>query len=152
MNYIKREYVRDGRAPIPKNELTSRIMSAIRGKNTKPEIMFRKALYKNNIRGYRVHWKKAVGNPDIAFVSKKIAIFVHGCFWHRCPHCHPHVPKSHSYYWQDKFNKNVQRDIRYQEQLKKLGWETIVIWECQIKNDIKKCISRTKKILKKILL
>ncbi len=140
--------MRDGRAPIPKNELTSRIMSSIKGKNTKPEITLRKALSDNSIRGYRVHWKKVIGNPDIAFVGRKIAIFVHGCFWHRCPYCHPHVPKTHSSYWQDKFNKNVQRDKRYQEQLKKTGWKSIVIWECESKNDINECVNRIRNVLK----
>ena len=143
----KKTYMRDGRAPIPKNELTSKIMSSIKGKNTKPELMLRKALSNSNIRGYRVHWKKVIGNPDIAFVSKKIAIFVHGCFWHRCPHCHPHVPRSHSSYWQEKFSKNVQRDKRYQEQLKKMGWKTIIIWECESKKDINICVNRIGNVL-----
>lgn len=130
-------YIRDGRAPIPKKEITSKVMSSIKDRNTKPEIMLRKAFWKNNIRGYRLHWKKVPGRPDIAFPGRKIAVFVHGCFWHRCPHCQPNTPKSNSEFWQSKFEKNVERDKKKLDQLKKQGWKTLVMWECQIKSDIK---------------
>jgi DNA mismatch endonuclease, patch repair protein len=147
-NKLKRkEYVRDGRAPIPKKEKTSEIMSAIKGKNTKPEIMLRKSLFENNIRGYRIHWKKAPGNPDICFPGRKIAIFVHGCFWHRCPHCNLHIPKSHSEYWTNKFNKNIERDIRHQNELKQLGWRFLIFWECQIKKNLSDCVCKIKKTI-----
>ncbi len=145
--YTKREYLRDGRAPIPEKEETSRIMSAIKGKDTKPEMLLRKSLYKNNIRGYRVHWKKAPGNPDICFPGMKFAIFVHGCFWHRCPYCNLHIPKSHSEYWTNKFKENVERDIRHQNELKQLEWKSLVLWECEIKKNLSNCISRVKHLI-----
>lgn len=90
------EYLRDGRAPIPDSEITSRVMSSNKGKNTKPEILMRDALRQIGIPGYRLHWKKAPGRPDIAYPGKKIAIFVHGCYWHRCPHCDLPLPKTNT--------------------------------------------------------
>ena len=77
MKSRKRMYLRDGRAPIPKNEVTSRVMSANKGKNTKPEILLRKTLWKAGHRGFRTNYKKAPGRPDIAFPKKKVAVFVH---------------------------------------------------------------------------
>ncbi len=143
-----RTYKRDGRAPIPKNEVTSRVMSSIRGKNTKPEIILRKGLWFNGLKGYRLHWTKVPGKPDICYPTKKLAIFVHGCYWHRCPHCQPHSPKSHSEYWENKFLKNVERDFRHQIELKNLGWQYIVIWECEMKKDIDTQIQTVKKALR----
>ncbi len=131
---IKRAYIRDGRAPIPKREATSRVMSANKAKNTKPEIALRKALYNNGIRGYRLNWKKAPGRPDIAFPGKKIAVFVNGCFWHRCPICKPKMPISNLEFWKEKFRKNKLRDKRKVRELEKLGWMVIVAWECQIRD------------------
>lgn len=128
----KKAYIRDGRAPIPKRELTSRIMSRIRGKNTKPELLLRKALCQAGLRGYRLHWHKAPGRPDICYPSKKIAIFVHGCFWHRCPHCKPAMPKSHQTFWREKFRKNKLRDKKKLRLLRKEGWKVFCFWECQI--------------------
>jgi DNA mismatch endonuclease (patch repair protein) len=112
-------------------------MSLIKAKNTKPELILRKALWRNNIRGYRLHWKKIPGKPDIVFPGKKIAIFVNGCFWHRCPHCQLSLPKSHSEFWQTKFDKNVERDLKKLNELDKLGWKTLVIWECELKDPTK---------------
>ena len=76
-------YVRDKRSPVPKSEAASRVMSANRGRDTGPELRLRRALWAAGRRGYRLHYKKAPGRPDIAYPSRKIAIFVHGCFWHR---------------------------------------------------------------------
>ena len=127
-----RSYVRDGRAPIPESEVTSRIMSAIKGINTKPELKFRKALNIYNVRGYKLHYKQIPGKPDICFTKKKLAVFIHGCFWHRCPYCKPHKPKTHTEYWENKFSNNVSRDIRIKRALHKIGWRYVTIWECQI--------------------
>lgn len=133
-------YIRDGRAPIPEKEITSKIMSSIKSKNTKPEITLRKALWKEGIRGYRLHWNKIPGKPDIAFPSKRIAIFVNGCYWHRCPNCNPKVPKSNTKFWLEKFNKNINRDHKKTEELKELGWTVLTLWECQIKNNLGACV------------
>lgn len=125
------QYVRDKRSPVPKSENVSRVMSANKAKDTKPEILLRKALWKAGLRGYRLHYKKVPGRPDIAFVSKKIAIFVHGCFWHRCPHCDYSLPKNNRKFWEKKFKKNVERDKRKIRELRKLEWKVFVIWECK---------------------
>lgn len=130
-----KEYIRDGRAPIPVKETTSRIMSSIKDRNTKPELILRKALWHNGVKGYRKHWKKVPGRPDIAFPGEKLAVFVNGCFWHRCPICNPPMPKSHSEFWYNKFSNNIKRDQKKIEQLKKKGWKIITIWECQLKNN-----------------
>jgi DNA mismatch endonuclease (patch repair protein) len=140
-------YSRDGRAPIPEKESTSKIMSAIKDKNTKPEVLLRQKLRERGIIGYRIHWKKAPGKPDIAFPGKKIAVFVHGCFWHRCPNCSLPVPRTHFDYWNAKFAKNVNRDSKTAQLLADLGWTSIVIWECEIQSDIEKY---AQKVIKKI--
>lgn len=131
-----KSYIRDGRAPIPDREITSVIMSSIRGRDTKPEVMLRKALWHAGMRGYRVNWKWAAGRPDVCFPGKKVAVFVHGCFWHRCPTCKPALPKSHRGFWRDKFTKNIARDRLRQLQLRNEGWRVIVVWECQTRNAI----------------
>jgi DNA mismatch endonuclease (patch repair protein) len=129
-------YLRDGRAPVPVKEATSRVMSANKGRNTKPELLLRRALYQNGMKGYRLNWKKVPGRPDIAFPGRKVAIFVHGCFWHRCPLCNLATPKSNQNFWSKKFEKNVERDRAKQQQLKLMGWQVLTIWECQIKKNI----------------
>jgi len=129
------DYIRDGRAPIPESEVTSRVMSRIRGKDTKPELVLRRALREVGAPGYRLHWKKAPGRPDIAYPGRKLAVFVHGCYWHRCPHCGPSMPKTHTDFWQKKFERNQERDARKVRELEDAGWDVIVVWECQLKKD-----------------
>ena len=138
MRIVAKTYLRDGRAPIPNKEITSRIMSSIRAKNTKPELSLRNVLWKTGLRGYRLHWKGANGRPDICYPGKKIAIFVQGCFWHQCPYCKPGIPKSHSKFWRNKFRANKKRDEQKEMSLKKAGWQVIVFWECQIKKNANK--------------
>ena len=138
------KYIRDGRAPVPKNENISRVMSANKSTNTKPELLLRKALWQNNIKGYRLHWKKVPGKPDIAFPGRKVAIFVNGCFWHRCPICNPPLPKSNVYFWENKFRNNNDRDRNKIQALSDLGWKVITIWECQINQNIITQIDRIK--------
>jgi DNA mismatch endonuclease (patch repair protein) len=133
---MERQFYRDGRAPIPLDVGTSLRMSGNKGKHTKPELIIRKALWRDDIKGYRLHWKKILGQPDITFPSRKFAIFINGCFWHRCPHCKPHLPRSNELFWIKKFEANVQRDQRKNIVLADMGWQTITIWECQIKKDI----------------
>ena len=145
----KRKYIRDGRAPIPKKEVTSRVMSSIKAKNTQPEILLRKALVKNGLVGYRLHWEKAVGRPDICYPGRKIAIFVHGCFWHRCPRCHPKIPTSHKGFWKEKFRKNVQRDKKKKRLLENDSWEVLTFWECQVRKRITFCVKKTKRVYRK---
>ncbi|MCD4821726.1 MAG: very short patch repair endonuclease [Methanococcoides sp.] len=143
---MKKEYIRDGRAPIPKSDVTSRVMSANVGKNTKPELILRKALRDISIPGYRLHWKKAVGHPDIAYPGKKIAIFVNGCYWHRCPFCDLPLPKSNIEFWTNKFKKNIERDAEKKRKLEEDGWKVLVFWECQIKENVQNCAKKVKEL------
>lgn len=143
------EYLRDGRAPIPDSEITSRVMSSNKGKDTKPEIKMRDALRQIGIPGYRLHWKKAPGRPDIAYPGKKIAIFVHGCYWHRCPHCNLPLPKSNTGFWYEKFRRNKERDKKKIKALEDEGWDVLVFWECEIKSDVLGCAQKVKDLYEK---
>lgn len=116
-------------------------MQANKAKNTKPELQLRKALRCNGYGGYRLHWK-VVGKPDICYPGKKIAIFVNGCFWHRCPFCNPPMPETNIDFWKEKFSKNVLRDKKNTNQLKNEGWIVLVVWECEIKNSLDDVVAR----------
>jgi DNA mismatch endonuclease (patch repair protein) len=121
-------------------------MSRIRGKNTSPEIKLRKLLFSNGVRGYRIH-HNLPGKPDIVFVKKKIAIFVDGCFWHKCP-ADFQEPETRKDFWMKKINSNVERDRNVDDQLQKEGWGVIRIWEHEMRKEpdyvIKKIISLLK--------
>lgn len=110
-------------------------MQGNKRKNTKPELLVRKRLREAGYTGYRLDWAKAPGRPDIAFPGRKIAIFVNGCYWHRCPHCNPSMPKKNVSFWEAKFRRNVERDKRALGELEQLGWTAITIWECELKRD-----------------
>ena len=126
--------------PEPLNEGVSRSMRSNKRKDTRPEIILRKALRDAGKSGYRLQWK-AAGHPDICYPGRKVAIFVNGCFWHRCPYCNLPLPKHNAEYWQQKFVRNVARDARVKEQLESEGWKVIIIWECKIKQDLPSCVS-----------
>jgi DNA mismatch endonuclease (patch repair protein) len=143
------KYLRDGRAPIPESEKISRVMSANRGEDTSPEMMLRGALRESGLSGYRLHWKNAPGRPDIAYPGKRVAIFTHGCYWHRCPHCDLPLPKSHTDFWNKKFERNKERDERKLKELEEAGWTTIVVWECRIKDDLESAIDNIRSVLEK---
>ena len=140
-------YIRDNRSPKPLNESTSKVMSANKSKNTKPEVALRKALWSEGHRGYRLNWKNVPGRPDIAYPGKKIAIFVNGCFWHRCPKCNLPLPKTNTDFWKEKFDKNVKRDKKKNDELLSLNWIVLVFWECDIKSNISNSIQKIKKVL-----
>ena len=102
-------------------------MSRIRGQNTLPELIVRKILSSNNIRGYRLD-SIICGKPDIVFTKYKIAIFIDGCFWHKCPICFK-MPKQNKKFWSTKINRNAERDNEVNKQLKREGWTVIRLWE-----------------------
>lgn len=109
-------------------------MQGNKGKNTKPELILRRKLREAGLNGYRLHWK-VPGKPDIAWPGKKVAIFVNGCFWHRCPRCNLPTPKSNVEYWVMKFDRNVERDAENIQALEDAGWKIHVVWECQLKKN-----------------
>ena len=108
----------------------SRMMAGIQGKNTSPEMHVRRALYSRGYR-YRLHVKKLPGSPDIVMRSKRVAIFVNGCFWHRHAHCRfAKLPATRPEFWSDKLGKNVDRDQRNLTALRTVGWRVLIVWEC----------------------
>ena len=109
-------------------------MKGNKRKDTKPELILRKALREAGFRGYRLQWK-VNGHPDICYPGRKVAIFVNGCFWHRCPYCHLPTPKHNREFWEEKFERNIDRDRRNKASLEMQGWTVITVWECQIKKD-----------------
>lgn len=110
------------------------IMSRVRGKDTSPELIVRSLIHKLGYR-FRLHRKDLPGKPDIVFPSRRKAIFVHGCFWHG-HECYrgSRTPKTNNVYWKEKIERNVRRDKARQRELDLLGWRTLIIWECQIKD------------------
>lgn len=119
-------------APLDDVEpLRRRIMSAVRGRDTKPEMTVRRLLHSMSYR-YRLHRKDLPGRPDIVFGHRRKAIFVHGCFWHRHPGCSKATsPKTRSKFWTEKFERNVERDTQVEARLTELGWKTLTVWECE---------------------
>ena len=116
------------------SEQRSRNMSAIKSKNTKPEIKVRKVLHSMGYR-FRLHSKDLPGSPDIVLPKYKTVIFVHGCFWHRHENCkYASNPKTRKEFWNKKFTENKKRDSEIQEKIKILDWRSVVIWECETKN------------------
>jgi len=112
----------------------SEIMSRVRSRDTKPELVVRRIAHGLGFR-YRLHRKDLPGCPDIVFPRYRSVIFVHGCFWHRHPSCkHASSPKTRVEYWEDKFRGNVARDARNTTLLRDLGWRVMVIWECETKD------------------
>lgn len=123
-------------------EKRSKITSNIKSKDTTIELVVRKHLFANGFR-YRKNDKRLPGKPDIVLPKYKTVIFIHGCFWHGHGMCiFSHKPKSRITFWEDKINKNIERDLKHQQQLKIMGWKVIVLWECQIKKNTEKCLSQ----------
>lgn len=113
-------------------EKRSQIMSKVKNKNTSPEITIRKLLYSLGYR-YRLYKKWLPGSPDIVFISKKKAIFVHGCLWHGHNCKRAKLPDANKEEWRNKIIVNIERDNQAFNRLKDMGWNYLVIWQCEIK-------------------
>ncbi len=122
-------------------------MSKIRRSNTKLEVLFRKHIWKMGMRGYRID-AAVDGRPDIYFPRKKIAVFIDGCFWHKCPKCFIR-PKSKNKYWDKKIKHNVKRDREVDKKLKKQGIAVLRFWGHELKKNINKCVISLKKCYEK---
>ena len=110
----------------------SRNMAAIRGRDTKPELLIRSGLHRQGYR-FRVNRKDLPGKPDIVLSRFHAVIFVHGCFWHRHKGCkNASNPKTKKTFWREKFKANVERDRKVQKELKSMGWSIQIIWECEL--------------------
>jgi DNA mismatch endonuclease (patch repair protein) len=113
-------------------EQRSARMSRIRGINTKPELLVRRLLHRMGYR-YRLHVTTLPGRPDIVFSTRRKAIFVHGCFWHRHSACKDAtLPKSRKQFWRQKLQANVERDRQQQHALIAKNWDLLVVWECEL--------------------
>lgn len=119
----------------------SKIMSHIKSKDTSVEMMVRRRLFAMGYR-YRVNYKALPGKPDIVFTKKKIAIFIHGCYWHGhgCGSRYAHTSQSNKAYWGPKIERTKQRDQEHIQALEDNGWKVIILWECQIKTDFETVI------------
>lgn len=114
-------------------ETRARMMSGIKGKNTRPELLVRRYLHARGLR-YRLHDRNLAGSPDLVLKRFKVAIFVHGCFWHRHHGCrYATTPKTRREFWVSKLEKNRTRDEASQQKLLMQGWRVAVVWECDLR-------------------
>ena len=125
----------------------SRVMRSIRSRGTKPEVLIRLALIRSRLKGWRMNILGLPGKPDFIFGDKKLAVFIDGCFWHGCKKCY-RGPKSNKLYWASKLRLNKARDIRNAKMLLSLGWNTLRLWEHEVRGDINGCIESIRRKLK----
>ncbi|HBE78100.1 MAG TPA: very short patch repair endonuclease [Firmicutes bacterium] len=129
-------------------EKRSWIMSRVKSKNTKPEIMVRSIIYHLGYR-FRLHRSDLPGKPDIVLSGRRKVIFVHGCFWHGHKECkRSGRPSSNIWFWEEKLNKNIERDKQYLRQLRESGWDALIVWQCELK-DVDRLIEKLQCFLNK---
>lgn len=132
-NMVKRR-MSDMPVDKPVDPTRSRIMKAILSKDTRPEMAVRRLMHSMGYR-FRLHARDLPGSPDLVFRRRKKAIFVHGCFWHRHEGCRKcSTPATRAEWWAEKLERNVRRDRRSVERLSEMGWESLIIWECEVKD------------------
>ncbi|GIK31881.1 MAG: very short patch repair endonuclease [Armatimonadetes bacterium] len=123
----------DLRETLEVRESVRRSMQANVSADTKPELRLRKALWTAGHRGYRINVRSLPGTPDVVFSRAKLAIFVHGCFWHGCSHCPRNLsPKTNAAFWRAKIEQNKERDTRTSGELERLGFQVVAVWECEL--------------------
>lgn len=125
-----------GMTDVMDRQTRSRVMARIRGRDTKPELLLRRALHARGFR-FRLNQRKLPGSPDIVLTKWRTAVFVHGCFWHRHQGCHKATtPSTNIEFWSAKFSANTARDQRALDALAALGWRSAVVWECALQTSI----------------
>jgi DNA mismatch endonuclease, patch repair protein len=146
-----RSPVRHARSRVPStilretlivSEATTRTMRANRSRNNRMEVRFRKALWAAGLRGYRLNVQALPGKPDVLFQRAQVAVFLNGCYWHRCPYCEPPRPKTNSRYWEAKFVYNRRRDEENTRALRARGFLVLVLWECRLEKSLSSAIAR----------
>lgn len=121
-------------------EQRKRIMAAVRSKNTTPELELRRALFEAGVRGWRCHYKRAPGKPDLAWPSLHVALFVDGAFWHG--HLSRHKPGRSGAYWDAKIAGNVERDRAADAALEAAGWAVVRVWDFEVRRDLASVVAR----------
>src|SRR6185437_12953890 len=108
----------------------SRIMAAVKSKNTSPEMIVRRLIHSLGLR-YQLHVRSLPGSPDLVFPARSRIVFIHGCFWHKhsCGRCR--IPATNRKYWLEKIAANAKRDVKTVRRLRAMGWSVMVVWECQ---------------------
>jgi DNA mismatch endonuclease, patch repair protein len=124
------------------------IMSAVRAKDTTPELVLRRRLYASGVRGWRCHYRRAPGTPDLAWPRLRLAVFVDGAFWHGHPS--RHVPGRSGAYWDEKIRANVARDRRVDEELRAGGWSVVRLWDFEISRDLDTAVRRVREALEAV--
>jgi DNA mismatch endonuclease (patch repair protein) len=132
--------------PLTRSERSER-MSRIRNTDTKPEMIVRRLVHGMGYR-YRLHVSKLTGKPDLAFFPRHKVIFVHGCFWHQHGCSQYRMPKTRRSFWEPKLAGNKAHDAKVQKALRKIGWRSLIVWECQLKRSAKLKV-RIKRFLEK---
>ena len=130
---------------ILSTETRSRIMSAIRSRNTQPEIYVRKRLWSEGFR-FRLHARNLPGTPDVVLHKYRLAIFVHGCFWHQHGCSGTKRPSSNKEYWDLKLDRNVARDALHRRRLEELGWTVATLWECDLESGTSRLLAELKRL------
>lgn len=120
-------------------------MAAVKGKNTGPEMVLRKALYAAGVRGWRCHYRRVAGTPDIAWPRRKVAVFVDGAFWHGHPS--RHRPGRSGRYWDEKIARNVERDRAVDSELEEAGWSVVRVWDFEVKRDLPGTVAKVQAAL-----
>lgn len=121
------------------------MMAAVRREDTKPELLLRRALRRAGLRGYRLHRKDLPGTPDLAWIGRRVAVFVDGAFWHGHPSAFTKGKSGE--FWDQKIETNVQRDRRVDAALEADGWKVLRFWDFEVDNDIEACVSRVREAL-----
>lgn len=120
----------------------SRMMAAVRGRDTGPELLLRQLLREAGLRGYRLHRKDIPGRPDVAWIGRRVAVFVDGAFWHGHPSAFTQGKSGK--FWDDKIAANVQRDRQNDERLRETGWVVVRIWDFEVERDPVECVKRVR--------
>jgi DNA mismatch endonuclease Vsr len=123
-------------------------MASVRGKHTGPEVVLRKALWAAGVRGWRCHYRGAPGTPDLAWPSRRVAVFVDGAFWHG--HASRHKPGRSGAYWDEKIERNIARDRRVDAELRGLGWSILRVWDFEVNKDLGGVVGRIVQLLNEV--
>jgi|GEM_PF-6002477 len=134
-------------APTASSPAASAAMRGNKSRDTSPELLLRSALWRHGTRGFRKHPSNIPGRPDVAFPRHRLAVFVNGCFWHCYPHCNISTPRTNTAYWEEKLRRNAERDDRVILSLRDLGWQTLRLWECEVRESPESCVAKINRLL-----